>query len=420
MRYRRTKVALLLLIAGGALLCPILPGAALDTNAGTDLKQRSKQKSGAKGGSSPEPARSYSRFTHHVGAHKQACDSCHKFPSLNWKQVRKRDDAFPDVTDYPQHASCLQCHRQQFFSGATPTICTGCHTQPSPSNSIRHPFPNPREVFEASKKGQPAFSEYKVYFPHEKHEGLFGHFQRRRFEPDGRGGLIAVSWRRAARGQDQAAKNDSCSKCHQTYQQQGDSDEEYVTKPPKDLAESAFWLKKGTFKTAPQGHNVCFTCHSQDGGLPPTANDCATCHKLISPEQAAARREAHGDFDPKMAAAMGITDRTTLEKWGKREAVKFRHEWVTHVDLACADCHKAATIDTLAEGGPKVQVLSCGGSGTGCHVTATLEDGGALNAEVAEKKSTPTFQCTKCHAILGTQPVPQSHLAALAAVKDKK
>jgi hypothetical protein len=334
--------------------------------------------------------------------------------------VRKGDDAFPDVTDYPQHASCLQCHRQQFFSGATPSICTGCHTEPSPRNSSRNPFPNPRETFDASKKGHAAtFSEYRVYFPHDKHEGLFGRY-RPRPEGERSSGLIAVSWSRAARGQDQSVKNDSCAKCHQTYQPQGDSDEEFVSKAPKDLAETAFWLKKGTFKTAPQGHTVCFTCHSQEGGLPPAASDCAICHKLISPDQAAARRATHGDFDPTMAAAMGITDRTTLEKWSKREAVRFRHEWVTHVDLACADCHKAASIDTLAEGGPKVQVLSCGGSGTGCHVTAKLEDGGALNAEVAEKRSNPTFQCTKCHAILGKQPVPQSHIAALTAVKDKQ
>ena len=409
---------MLLLLAGGGLLCLILPGAAHVTGAESGSWQRSKPKSSAKAGR-PEARRNYSQFTHQVPQHKQACDSCHKFPSSNWKQVRKADDAFPDVTDYPQHTSCLQCHRQQFFSGAIPTICGGCHTQPSPNNSSRHPFPNPREVFDASKKGQAALTEYKVYFPHEKHEGLFGQFQRRP-EPDRRGDLIAVSWSPAASGRDQSAKNDSCTKCHQTYQPQGDSDDEFVTKAPKDLAENAFWLKKGTFKKTPQGHTVCFTCHSLDGGLPPAANECATCHKLISPEQAAARIEAHGDFDPKMVAAMGITDRTAIDRWRKREAVKFRHEWVTHVDLACADCHQAAAIDTLSEGGPKVQVLSCGGSGTGCHVTATLEDGGALNAEVAEKKSDPNFQCTKCHAILGKRPVPQSHIAALTAIRNKQ
>ena len=301
-------MTLLLLVAGGALLCPILRGAARGTDSETDPWQRTKQRSSAGAESAPSATHSYSRFTHHVAKHKQACDSCHKFPSSNWKQVRKGNDAFPDVTDYPQHAACLPCHRQQFFSGAVPVICTGCHTEPSPRNSSRHPFPNPREAFDKTKKGQGAFSEYKVYFPHDKHESLFGQFQLRL--QHSRRGLIAVSWNRLTRGPDQSGKNDSCSKCHQTYQQQGDSDQEFVTKPPKDLGENDFWLKKGTFKTASQGHTICFTCHSQDGGLPPAANDCATCHKLISPEQAAARRGAHGYFEPKVAAAMEITDRS--------------------------------------------------------------------------------------------------------------
>jgi hypothetical protein len=253
-----------------------------------------------------------------------------------------------------------------------------------------------------------------VYFPHQKHEGLVGRTQPRPGQ-ERRHGLINVSFKPAAQAQAQAGKNESCSKCHQPYQPQGDSAEEFVTTPPKDLAENAFWLRKDTFKTAPQSHTICFTCHSQEGGLPPAATDCAACHKLTLPGSAVARTEAHGDFDPKMAAAMGITERTTLEKWTRREAVRFRHEWVLHVDLACTDCHKE--IDTLAEKGPSVPVLSCGGSGSGCHITPTVEDGGALNVEIAEKKSNPAFQCTKCHAILGKQQVPESHVKALAAGK---
>jgi hypothetical protein len=407
---------MLLLVAGGGFLSPNLLRVALGRGAGAGLLQRAEQQRSARVGSSAEATRRYSRFTHQVAKHKQACDSCHRFPSSNWKQVRKGEEAFPDVTDYPQHASCLQCHRQQFFSGAVPTICSVCHTSPSPSNSARYPFANPREAFDSSPKGKTAFSEYKVYFPHQKHDGLFGQ-TRPRLEPDRRGRLIAVSFNHSAPDQDQSAKNNSCSKCHQTHQKQGDSDEEFVTKPPKDLPENAFWLRRDTFKTSPQSHTICFTCHSQDGGLPPASADCATCHKLILPEQAAARREAHGDFDPKAATTMAITDRSTLEKWSKREAVRFRHDWVTHVDLACVDCHKTAAIDTLAENGPKVPVLSCGGGGTGCHITTTIEDGGALNVELGEKKSNPSFQCTKCHAFLGKQQVPDSHFKALAAVK---
>src|SRR5438067_3837801 len=58
----------------------------------------------------------YSRFSHitHVSAQKPACDSCHKFPTKNWKDVRKGDVAFPDVTEFPEHSSCLNCHGPQF------------------------------------------------------------------------------------------------------------------------------------------------------------------------------------------------------------------------------------------------------------------------------------------------------------------
>lgn len=389
------------------------------TSASSGVWQRSRPK---RTPAARETGRDYSRFTHNNPSHKQECDSCHKFPSSNWKQVRKVDEAFPDVTDYPEHSSCLACHRQQFFSGATPSICRVCHVDPSPRNGARQPFPNPRETFDASAKGQSEFSEHTVYFPHDKHEGMFGQAQPP-FGP-GRGRrLVRTSFQPGdvARDQDtQATKNSSCSKCHQDYKPQGESGEEFVTKPPKDLAEGAFWLKKGTFKSAPQDHALCFTCHSQDGGLTPAATDCATCHKLLSPAQLVARGETHGDFDPKMAAAMGITDKTTLEKWRRREVMKFRHEWIIHADLSCTDCHNTAKINTLDEKGPNVAVLSCGGAGSGCHVTATSNEGGALNAELDEKKAQAGFQCTKCHVLSGKGPAPESHINALAEIKNKK
>ncbi|MEK6302398.1 MAG: cytochrome c3 family protein [Acidobacteriota bacterium] len=417
MRDRRTKVIILIPLAA-AFLYPVLISTAAGTSASRGIWQGSKPKRTT--GAKVPTGRDYSKFTHNNPPHQQKCDSCHKFPSSNWKLVRKGDEAFADVTDYPEHSSCLPCHRQQFFSGATPSICRVCHVDPSPRNSARYPFPNPRPLFDASKKGQSEFSEYKVYFPHEKHEGMFGQ-SRPAIEPERGFRLVRASFQQepVAKGQE-TQKNRSCVKCHQDYKPQGESDEEFVTKPPKDLPESAFWLKKGTFKTAPQDHALCFTCHSQEGGLTPAATDCGTCHKLLSPAQLVARRETHGDFDPKIAAAMGITDKTMLEKWRRREAVKFRHEWVIHADLSCADCHTTAKINTVDAKGPEVPVLSCGGAGTGCHVTATSDDGGALNLEFDQKKSDPGFQCTKCHGLLGKRAAPESHISALAAIKNKK
>src|SRR5205085_11646280 len=146
--------------------------AAINPAAGEEAAQRGKRRAQP---AARSESRDYSHFKHAVAAHQQqACDACHKFPTANWKTVRKGDAAFPDVTDYPKHQSCLPCHRAQFFSGAVPTICSNCHTNPSPRASSRFPFPSLREAFDASKKGAGAVSEYRVYFPHDKHEPLLG------------------------------------------------------------------------------------------------------------------------------------------------------------------------------------------------------------------------------------------------------
>ena len=57
-----------------------------------------------------------------------------------------------------------------------------------------------------------------------------------------------------------------CVVCHKTLNPEGTSGDEYVSKPPADIGDG-FWLKKGTFKSAPIGHASCMTCHAQDSGL---------------------------------------------------------------------------------------------------------------------------------------------------------
>ncbi len=83
-----------------------------------------------------------------------------------------------------------------------------------------------------------------------------------------------------------------CADCHKTYQPQDKSDDEFVTKPPKDIGD-AFWLKKGTFKTRPLTHAGCFTCHNQESELAPLPPNCDACHKPPAAEKRAA------DFDEK-------------------------------------------------------------------------------------------------------------------------
>lgn len=378
---------------------------------------------GRQAAASPEPQRRATRparrgpaapanFDHATRQHGQACDTCHKFPSKKWEAARKKGEAFPDITEYPDHASCLDCHRQQFFARERPQprICAVCHTGVTPRNTERHPFPTLSERFDASEKGRGAVSDFAVNFPHDRHEGLFSRLQpAHRSAPR----FLRASF---AKQDDLAKANAACATCHQTFRPQGDSEDEFVTPPPKNLAEGAFWLRKGTFKTTPRDHSTCFTCHSADSGLPPAPSDCAACHKLLPPGSRAQLASAHDDFDPRLAAAMGITDRTTLLKWSRRGAARFRHEWPPH-DLACAACHNVALMNTADEATKKVPVMSCGGGGTGCHVEPTGD--GVLNLAVARRKADPSFTCTTCHVLNGRRPVPATHEAAVTAAPQK-
>ena len=170
-------------------------------------------------GAAQKPA-SYTDFSHttHVTKEKLACGSCHKFPTANWKEVRKGDAAFPDVTEFPEHASCLNCHRQQFFARERPVpkICSNCHVKATPGDTSRYPFPSLREAFLATAKGAGFVAEFRVLFPHDKHS------------------------------------DQECTDCHKTRESP---------------------------QTKPLAHAMCFTCHNQESELAPLPQSCDTCHK---------------------------------------------------------------------------------------------------------------------------------------------
>lgn len=335
------------------------------------------------------PAR-YSQFPHSLKAHQRECSSCHTFPSANWKAVRAAAEAFPDATEYPKHESCLDCHMPQFFRGARPAICSICHVNPSPRDSRRHPFPNPREIFDLSAKGKTAVSDFQIKFPHATHIEIVSGL--RTTDPT----FTRVSYSGVRRAEE------SCTVCHKTIDLQGDSSDEYSTKPPADLGEG-FWLRKGTFKSRPTSHTTCFTCHSADTGISPAPTACASCHALRGPQPTA-------DFDAKLAKAMNLGAKTILDAWRDRDSSgKFRHEWFSHAELSCSTCHTVEKINTLDPGTKKVSIAACGT----CHATATSDDGGALNYEADSRKKDLKFQCTKCHVIFGKQPIPPSHIEAL-------
>jgi cytochrome c7-like protein/class III cytochrome C family protein len=351
-----------------------------------------------------ENRRDYANFSHttHVTKEKLACDSCHKFPSANWQEVRKGDAAFPDIAEFPDHAACLNCHRQQFFARERPApkICSNCHVAVTPRNTVRFMFPSLGDVTDASKPRRDVGSEFAVHFPHELHLDVVGR-NARPVRPN----FVSVRWDAVSFRQQQKQPPANCGVCHQTYQLQGNSSEEYVTKPPKNLGDE-FWLKKGTFKTIPNSHTGCFTCHNAESGIAPASSDCQVCHKF--PTSAV---DVKNDFDPKLATTMGVTDRLILTAWRERvSAGAFRHEM--HADLACADCHPPARMNTVDVQTLKVPVRSCGGA-DGCHVTATTDEGGILNYEIDQKKKKPEFVCSKCHITFGKQSLPASHENAI-------
>jgi hypothetical protein len=374
---------------------------ALDTRVSAQKRRRNQPRP-----TQPQKPRvDYSKFSHrtHVTDQKLACDSCHKFPSKNWKEVRKGDDAFPDVTDFPEHQACLQCHRTQFFARErpAPVICSNCHVAVTPRNTARYPFPSLGAPFLATRAD--FVSEFKVAFPHDKHVDVVGGL---RFRPrDDR--VFAFAHASYTR---EDAQSKSCVVCHQTYQPQGKSAQEFVTTPPKNLSEDAFWLKKGAFKTTPTTHSACSSCHNEDAGIAPSPKDCAACHKFPT-----ATTEPRRDFDQKLAATMGITDWVMLRKWSHRSAGRFRHEFDTHNELGCESCHNPAVMNTLDEK-TFVSVKSCGGSG-GCHIETTTD--GILNYEIEQKKKDSAFQCVKCHILLGKNSVPQNHLDAIPKAATK-
>ncbi len=357
-----------------------------------------------------KPRVDYTKFSHqtHVVSEKLACSSCHKVPSKNWKEVRKGDEAFPDVTDFPEHSSCLTCHRTQFFARErpAPVICSNCHVANSPRNTSRWLFPSLGDVTDPAQKRREFTSEFRVGFPHDKHIDVVS-LNWPAPGNDSAGSFVTVSLQ-----EKKAEPPKSCPVCHQTYKPQGSSSEEFVTKPPKDIGDD-FWLKKGSFKTTPNSHTVCFTCHSADSGLSPAPADCDICHKLTAPAAAKV------DFDPKVATKMAITDQLILGKWSQRlSAGAFRHEGGEHPDLNCLGCHNVPTMNTLDPKTLKVPVSSCGG-GEGCHITARTDDGGALNFEIDQKKKNPAFVCTKCHIAFGREVVPESHSQAIPEPKKK-
>jgi hypothetical protein len=353
----------------------------------------------------------YSKFSHttHVTRQTLSCELCHKFPTNNWNQVRQGDSAFPDVAEFPEHSSCLNCHRQQFFARQrpAPVICQNCHVNVTPRDTRRFLFPSLGDVANSAAARKDLMSEFAVSFPHDKHLDVVGLNRRGVKLPFN--GFVSIAWQEPKAAKE-SAEPKSCPVCHQTYQPQGNSDEEYVTKPPADLGDR-FWLKKGTFKTVPNSHSFCFTCHNTDAGIAPAPSDCQTCHKL------AAQNDLKNDLDPSLVQTMSISDKSVLRAWhNRRSSGTYRHEGGEHPNISCLNCHEISTMNTVEPKTLRVPIRSCGGA-EGCHITATTDDGGILNYEIDQKKTDPAFVCTKCHLSFGKETAPETHVKAVQTFK---
>lgn len=348
----------------------------------------------------------YTKFSHRTEAHLKDCNSCHKIPTKNWSRARA-EDPFPDVTDFPDHPSCVNCHREQFFRGARPPICTICHTQVAPRDGPRFVFQNPGDESPRGRVKDQEPSQFSINFPHDVHQDVMA-LRRRFLEEAGSGRIIRASFQT-----EEKKRIDSCSLCHKLYMPQGESDEEALQGKPDGMEES-LWPKKGAFMTTPKSHASCFNCHWRDGGARPLSNDCAACHKLLPPGAQAASIRAKPDAP--LAAASQIADERIRAKWLRRESARFRHEVERHMELSCASCHLNITsINTLDPATLKVPLPSCGGTGSSCHIKTRPK--AILNVEVDKKRSDAAFQCVKCHMNYGDMPIPNTHAEAVPTPK---
>ena len=181
------------------------------------------------------PCASAADFSHATQKHRAACNTCHKI-------------TFPDINDYPSHDACVSCHRREFFRGARPAICSGCHSKTSPRDEARLPFRNPARKL-----------QFAIEFPHDKHQDVINgcticHASRTatfKSAPTGHSSCFNCHWK----SQQPVAGN--CNGCHQ-------------------LATTPY-----TAKEAPKRISAKFV-HDGGGEKKQHVAECTTCHINIT------------------------------------------------------------------------------------------------------------------------------------------
>ena len=313
----------------------------------------------------------------------------------------------PSVEGYPYHDSCVRCHRQQFFRGGSPQICTVCHTRSSPRLTARDLYPFPKQGDEQVAR------EFPGYFPHSLHQSVIAR-RGAEGEPareDGRNWSFARASFKTPEDAPPAQVLDNCATCHLTDE-----------RAPAEIAvggtEVTFKPEaKGTFKTVPAGHASCFNCHWQS--QPPLKDDCAGCH-LSQGEYTKRKRAASeaAQLPGLLSPAAAGWFKTWPAAWPKRLSIKFRHETPNH-DIGCTTCHINITqMETLNIPKADVPIATC----APCHISTSpvlRKEGGNLTifsemAEEAKDTGNKTYTCIGCHtSVIGRERPPCSHYLVL-------
>lgn len=324
-------------------------------------------------------------FSHNTRAHKEDkfkdCNSCHTLPTKNWVAARKDgQQSFPDVRNYPynKHTSCNGCHARDVFSNGG-VFCGSCHTVPSMLARAVRPFPNVSHP-----------TQFRTIFPHDVHQDIIASNRPKTNYTFAAAHFVPAAF--VVPDDKPKPTIYSCAICHKT-----------TTKIPKYEMRMPFGVKPMAppvpdkfdkpvsaefFKTSPEGHATCFTCHYQFQNLPVGKRDCSGCHALTKPY---------------------VDKNTTL-----RYSLKFNHERDGH-DADCTTCHIRITqSDDIrkknAEGIPiiaDVPITSC----RKCHQTQEADASRKImTTEIETREKDKTFVCTYCHtSAIGKYETPVSH-----------
>jgi len=276
---------------------------------------------------------------------------------------------------------CFACHKDASYTkDGIGVFCGACHRVASMNvTGVKEVLP-----FPTASHGQ----QFLTKFPHDKHQDLIAAADS--------GGPRPVHFVAAAfplTDDKQKVTFYNCAICHKTE----DKLPKFGTRKPgmfKSLADAMTDtfdkpIKAEFFKSSPEGHESCFTCHYQFANLP-SKQGCASCHALT----------------PQPYFERSVTERYSL---------KFDHNSSGHTGKDCTACHiritQNADVRTMKDA--DVPISSC----KTCH--ATQEDDKDKNALITEldaraagiKDKKPVFQCTYCHtSAIGRYEVPPSHI----------